>query len=341
MKKTLLLFCLFLIFLFLTTGIQASAMSTGFSLEEIPPSQQEQILKNLHITYLSNAPLIRSFENFAVNEQEQIVTGSDISPQKTLCVYDANGTFLYGYTFITLGAYDIEWDQNNILVYTVRGDIAFSLNSSGECMEIKKIPNTLKNQQYWPTLRTAQKQLGSNQYVARNFKNPVLKLYFIMFPRTEIVKIDATGAEIVVLNCNPTINDLATTPFLSGLIFGILLSGTIVYISYADFLSLLYAIIPPKNAKEYQHYRSVVTSETYKKHVKRWRRISLLAVLVYGIVYTVMILIIGSALHSFLIALISHVICFEIIGNIEFQQRKSISIFKGIPIAGRTVKYKT
>lgn len=203
MKRIVTTFFLCLLLICMATNFCAEALHTDFSVKSVSEAEQQRLLQVLHLRYLSKAPLFRSFEDYAVHTDGRIVTGSDVFPLKTLCIYDQNGKFQYGYTFLSEGAYDVAWSGNDVLVFTARGDTVYSLNEKGECTTVAKLEDTIANEDYRRTLQRKKKQVGQTIYEAENVSIPVIKLLFAFFPYTKITKTTDNGAKITVLRHFP------------------------------------------------------------------------------------------------------------------------------------------
>lgn len=150
-------------------NITANAMNTGFSTQSLSSEERKAFDTNVDISFLEIEPNKKTIECFDVNEKGVVAIGSSVSKRKTIAIYDSKGVFQYGYEFDCNGAFGIEWDNDNIIIYFVRSDVACSVNPVGTIEELLKIENTQENNSYWnhsvfSTSRTA----GDNKYTIKN-----------------------------------------------------------------------------------------------------------------------------------------------------------------------------
>lgn len=144
-----LLFTITFILIFLGLQINTFAEEIGFSTEEFTESERVNIVENINILVMYEEPEKQSIECFDVNENGMIVIGSSSFKNKTICIYDSDGFFQYGYRFKVDGSFGVEWCGENIIIYIVRGDIAIYITPDGNIDNILKIQNTIENNSYW------------------------------------------------------------------------------------------------------------------------------------------------------------------------------------------------
>ena len=173
-----------------------------------------------------------SFYCFDVNEKGQYALGFDtMFSGKVVNIYDADGTFLYGFSFNTPGSFYIEWDGENIIIYLVRGDLAFAIDSNITCVEMADIPNNQENQKYWRgEIASAERNVNGVTYQAK----PGLlafhwKIVALAPDGTEMVLFHEPGAfgKIIALT-------LFTVLFSCAVVIGMLYSARKNYKKYRE-----------------------------------------------------------------------------------------------------------
>ena len=92
----------------------ATAVSTGFQLEDHNKDLTEYA-DDIELTYLQDEPSKKEISCFDVNKHENIALGFENSEKKTVCVYNNNFEFLYGYSFNYSGSFQLELDDSNNL----------------------------------------------------------------------------------------------------------------------------------------------------------------------------------------------------------------------------------
>lgn len=197
--RTFLIIVLGIVLLF--NGNQAVlAKSNGFSVKELSAERQEKILGRIHIFMSTIRPQKAAIECFDVNPDGRIAIGSSDSEEKTIGIYSAEGVFLYAYKFDTYGNFGLEWENDNIIIYFVRSDLAVTVNASGEVERILEIEDTTENNDYWNhVVWSTKKVVGSNQYV---IKNDMGILNFIQSSYSQLIMIDSEGKETLIYDVN-------------------------------------------------------------------------------------------------------------------------------------------
>lgn len=153
------------------SSISAFAMHTGFETEELSAEEKTNFLENTHLSRFAEEPEKEAVECFDVSEDGLLAIGiSDSTTSAQILVYTLDGQFLYGYTFDCRQDFGIEWDEdNNLLIYFVRSDIAALYNQEGINLELKRIKNTETNNTYWhESVLANQKTVGNKNYILKN-----------------------------------------------------------------------------------------------------------------------------------------------------------------------------
>lgn len=192
---------IFLIFVVsLSVDLKISAMSTGFETEDMRPKDQELFLSNIKMTLLDSCANTYPIACFDVSDEGLIALGFDDSSHKAIYVYNAEGKFEYGYSFESDGGFGVEWDDDNLIIYFVRSDVAALFNKNAACLEMKSISSTIENNTYWNTTVFGKKRfVGKIEY---EINNDIGILNFFASSNSQLIKTDATGLKTTLYNVN-------------------------------------------------------------------------------------------------------------------------------------------
>lgn len=208
----------------LSGGLKISAMTTGFTTENMNSEDQKLFLSNIKITLLDSDVKTKSIDCFDVSDEGLIALGFNDSSYKTICVYNPDGEFKYGYSFYSSGSFGVEWDDENLLIYFVRSDVAALFNSSATCLEIKTVSNSTENNTYWNHTVFAKKRIvGKNEY---EIKNDLGILNVFTSSYSQLIKTDEDGIKTTLYNVNSSY----------GLRVLLILVGTILFTIIAIFV---------------------------------------------------------------------------------------------------------
>ena len=196
MKWKKAVFILFVTLLVLGIGsINVFAMNTGFSTSEMSAKDQQTFLSNIRLSTLSNEPQKGAIACFDVWESGLIAVGTAVAENKYILVYNAAGEFQYGYSFQCNQSFGIQWDNENIMIYFVRSDVAASFCPDGTPAELKRIENTVENNSYWDHFVFAEeKTVGNNRYILNN--RGLLNVF--AFSYSQLLRIDQNGTETLI-----------------------------------------------------------------------------------------------------------------------------------------------
>ena len=190
---------LLVVMVFSGTGA-VNAAESDFSTETLSENEENIIRSNAEIVPLGSPPRKLAIRCFDVNTDGMIVVGTSNGETKTIAVYDANGIYQYGFLYRVSGDFGVQWDGKNILIYSVRGDIAFCVNPDGEIEEIREIKNTTENNAYWHHVVFARERtVGDSRY---KLKNNMGMLNFFTSSYSQLVCIHSDGSEQVIYDVN-------------------------------------------------------------------------------------------------------------------------------------------
>ena len=191
MKRRYLFLCVMLVFVLLANSIDANAMNTGFSTEDMSEEDRNSFISHVDFSLLTTEPTRINLDCFVVTEQGKIAAVQTGYGRKTVCVYAADGSFLYGYSFICEQSLAVEWDADRLNLYFVRSGIIMSVDPNGNIGEMKRVPDTTDNGIYDNLLRKSKRVVGDVTYQLK--KDKWLALSF-----SQLVVIDAAGVETVL-----------------------------------------------------------------------------------------------------------------------------------------------
>ncbi len=183
-------------------GIMAFAMNTGFTTENISNEKMITFVDNINIKLLEEEPRGMSIECYDINKNGMFAIGTERFEQKKIAVYNIEGIFQYGISFDSSGTFYLELtDDDKLIIYFVRSDMAVSVNSVGEVEEVLNIPDTLDNNRYWRYIQAPKKKVGETQYKLKNDMG-ILNIFATSY--SQIVAIDAEGNETVIFDADTT-----------------------------------------------------------------------------------------------------------------------------------------
>lgn len=157
-------------------------------------NQVEEAL-NVSVFYQKEAD--RLIKCFDVNENGFYAIGYE---NNTVHIYDALGTFLYGYRFDTDNTYGIALKENSIVIYLGRSHNAVEIDSTGKCVSVEKVHFSASF--YEKEYHRTHKQIGNtNYYLERDigiFDGDYSRLIKIDEDGTKSVLYDVTAKGYIV-----------------------------------------------------------------------------------------------------------------------------------------------
>lgn len=110
--------------------------------------------------------------------------------------------------------------------------------------------------------------------------------------------------------------------FVLVLILGIVLGIIVSILPFVDFLSVLVKIFPVNVPFDFEEHKNFVSSNGYRAHKAKWKKIFVLVSVVYSTVYCAIAILFDNILLGFYCALVVSVVYFGITSNIEYERRK-------------------
>lgn len=197
--------------LFTICSLSCVAMNTGFTTEDICEEDISTIYERLEIQEIDDSDVSIGFSCFDVNNKGEYILGFNAAQDKIL-VFSAEGEFLYGFSLKDNGSFGVEWDGENINIYRVRSDLAVSIDTTGNCVEIRKIKNTIENNNYWNhNIKATQRTNQGDIYTAENN----LGIFNLLTAHTysRLVKTLPNGEKIILfdITAQQTVNIMVYT----------------------------------------------------------------------------------------------------------------------------------
>lgn len=203
MKWRKLLFVVFIISLTVWNGgVNAFAMNTGFSTNEMNSKDQHTFLSNINLSLISDEPQKNSIACFDVSNSGLIAIGSETSENNFISVYDVTGEFKYGYVFNCNQSFGVQWDGINLTIYFVRSDVAALFDPKGTNIELRTIEDTIDNNAYWNhVVFSKEKIVNGNRYT---IKNTMGFLNFFASSYSQLIETDSDGNETIIYDFSTT-----------------------------------------------------------------------------------------------------------------------------------------
>ena len=215
-RRILLAICIIISFLWNGSG-NVLAMNTGFSTENMAPNDQQIFLSNINLYLITEEPKKSTITCFDVNDNGLIVVGSEGSTKKSVSVYTSDGTFNYGYAFNCSGSFGVEWDDNNIIIYFVRSDVAALFDAAGTNLELKKIQDTTDNNSYWNhSVYSTQRTINEEQYSMRNNMG-LLNIFASSY--SQLIKTNSDGNTVIIYDASSEYTTRFVTIFIAVILF--------------------------------------------------------------------------------------------------------------------------
>ena len=168
------------------------------SYEELPQEKQEPIKSNTQLVLLDQEPIKGEIQCFDVNESGLVAILTTFLEKNNIAIYDSKGEFQYGYQFIDFGTCYIEWENDNLIIYSVRGQVAMTVNPVGDILNIQKVVsyNYYDTEELQKTVRT----VNGCTYTLRNNEG----FFFDAFqPYAQLVITDEAGNLDVIYDALP------------------------------------------------------------------------------------------------------------------------------------------
>lgn len=96
--------------------------------------RMHHLVKAINLKFLSQEPQPAGIVSFDVASDGTVVLGLS---SEQVCVYSAEGVFLYGYSFDISEAYLVRWNNGNVALCFCRGDSMATFDREGNCIAME------------------------------------------------------------------------------------------------------------------------------------------------------------------------------------------------------------
>ena len=145
------------------------AIDTGFSTKNISKEEEDKFISYNDISIVTEEPPKSVISCFDVKENGMYALGHDDGKRKTISIYSADGTFLYGYAFNCDGIFGIEWNNDNINIYFCRDERLAEIDQKGEVVHVVYVESNSENSAYFrKVLSSNKKEIPGKTYVIKN-----------------------------------------------------------------------------------------------------------------------------------------------------------------------------
>lgn len=197
MKYIKRLFTLFAFwFLLSISTFPAYSMLNGFEIEPLTSTENKRIKSNTTFEHFDEEPAKDSIECFDVNESGEIAIGSESHSSKIISIYSTDGVFLYALEFETEGGFGLEWQDNGLNVYFVRGAIGINIDPQGNILDVFAIKDTMENNSYWNNVVfSSTRNVNGTVY---KIDNDLGIFNIVQSSYSRLVKISPNGEKIIL-----------------------------------------------------------------------------------------------------------------------------------------------
>jgi len=180
-------------------GIQAMATyDGGFHITAHTEEELSTILRNLDAEILSEEPRKQRIKAFSLSEIGMFAVVVEDYIYRTICVYDQEGSFQYGYRIKADGEVGVEFCGEELFIYHTRSDILYSLDKKARVRELWNVEPTRENYNYAHYnplgIFSEKKKIGSETYKLTN--NSFLDKVAASF--SKLIVTDASGNQRIV-----------------------------------------------------------------------------------------------------------------------------------------------
>lgn len=147
-KNFVVVFLIIVILLGCFLPLVCFADSSDLTFEEIASNEIPDIFQRMELESIEEAKATAGFSCFAVNENGDYALGYDIGSNDIIQVYNAENSYLYGFSCADNGAFELSWHDDGLIIYRVRSDLAVWIDEEGNCLGIKIVQNTTENGEY-------------------------------------------------------------------------------------------------------------------------------------------------------------------------------------------------
>ena len=166
MKRAFILLLVCCVCLCLATSVSAVDLKIE-GVAAISRSEADRVstVRNLKLELLDNDNYKVGISSFDVSKEGKIALAIN---HGRIYVYDADGSFLYGYRFRTQGDYGVVFAGENVAIYFVRGDCLVVFDPEGNCIDLQDVLYPDHPDSTWLYRRVSKQQDGKTYKLQRN-----------------------------------------------------------------------------------------------------------------------------------------------------------------------------
>lgn len=175
------------------------AATSDIVTEDISAEEIARIFPRFEITMIDNPKVTKGFYCFAVNKHGDYALGFNAGPfQKKdyILVYSAEGSFLYGFSFLDNGLFGLELSDKEVVLYKYRSNLVVTIDATGKCLSMQSYQDSAENNEYIKAkIQSNTREIDGNIYTA---KAPFLNHKLVRHGcYRQIVKTTATSKQII------------------------------------------------------------------------------------------------------------------------------------------------
>lgn len=164
MSKLLVVLCV--AFAFLISSPTANATTLGFRTQSLSPAEKTDAIEDINLELVFDSSNKAGIQCFDVSSNGSVALAFQEDSKGWIYVYNADGTFQYGFTFAANGDYGVEFYQDFLALYFLRGNRIAIYDSSGTCIDIlDEIPPNQNIGRTKEILNRSQKESSGKQYI--------------------------------------------------------------------------------------------------------------------------------------------------------------------------------
>lgn len=157
---------LFAVIVFVISVPVANAMTLGFVTYSLSGEEKAEAIKKINLELIYDDSNKVGIQCFDVSSNGSIALAFQSGSKGWVYVYNPKGVFQYGFTFVADGDFGIEFYQEFLALYFIRGNRIAIYDSSGTCIDIcDEIPPNQNIGRTKEILNRYQKELSGKQYI--------------------------------------------------------------------------------------------------------------------------------------------------------------------------------
>ena len=201
MKKMLSLIIVFVLLVSMT--MSTFAAPTPFVTDPLTKEEQATFTENSPVKKIEEFNWTTPRRCFDVNEDKMILLLFSRSSEYTVCVYNSDFEFQYGFSFDAYGTVACEWSGNDIMVFFVRSDIYAKLDSNGQWTEFYRVLYSPENRKLRDYLLYKKTEISveNTTYKIQNDMG-MLNLIQVEHSHSQLIKIDENNNETILYDVN-------------------------------------------------------------------------------------------------------------------------------------------